>query len=93
MLDIVLKIALVIFMFGNMLDLGLRLDLPKALQGLRDVRFVALTLVWGYIVCPALGYLLATTLPLSPAYAMALILVAMVPGNPFLTTAVSKARA
>lgn len=93
MLDIVLKITLVIFMFGNMLDLGLRLDLRKALQGLRDVRFVALTLVWGYVVCPALGYLLAVTLPLSPPYAMALILVAMVPGNPFLAVAVSKARA
>ena len=47
-LDAVLKITLVIFMFGNMLDLGLRLDLPKALQGLRDVRFVTLTLVWGW---------------------------------------------
>lgn len=92
MLDTILKITLVIFMFGNMLDLGLRLDLRKALQGLRDVRFVTLTLVWGYIVCPALGYLLAVTLPLSPPYAMALILVALVPGNPFLSTAVSKAR-
>jgi bile acid:Na+ symporter, BASS family len=92
-LDVVLKITLVIFMFGNMLDLGLRLDLPKALHGLRDVRFVALTLFWGYVVFPALGYLLAVTLPLSPGYAMALILVSMVPGNPFLTTAVSRCRA
>lgn len=92
MLETVLKITLVIFMFGNMLDLGLRLELRKALQGLRDVRFVTLTLFWGYIVCPALGYLMAVTLPLSPPYAMALILVAMVPGNPFLTTAASKAR-
>jgi BASS family bile acid:Na+ symporter len=93
MLETILKITLVIFMFGNMLDLGLRLDLRRALQGLRDVRFVALTLFWGYIVCPALGYLLAVVLPLSPPYAMALILVAMVPGNPFVTTAVVKARA
>jgi bile acid:Na+ symporter, BASS family len=92
-LDTALKITLVIFMFGNMLDLGLRLDLRKALHGLRDVRFVTMTLFWGYIVCPALGYLLAVTLPLSAPYAMALILVAMVPGNPFLTTAVSRARA
>jgi BASS family bile acid:Na+ symporter len=91
-LDAVLKITLVIFMFGNMLDLGLRLDLPKALHGLRDVRFVALTLFWGYIVCPALGYLMAVTLPLSPGYAMALVLVAIAPGNPFLAVSVSKAR-
>ena len=54
-LDAVLKVTLVIFMFGNMLDLGLRLDLPQALRGLRDVRFVTLTLFWGYIVCPALA--------------------------------------
>lgn len=92
MLDTILKIALVIFMFGNMLDLGLRLDLRKALQGLRDVRFVILTLVWGYILCPGLGYLMAVTLPLSPGYAMALILVAIAPGNPFLAISVSKAR-
>ena len=91
-LDAVLKITLVIFMFGNMLDLGLRLDLPKALHGLRDVRFVILTLFWGYVVCPALGYLMAVTLPLSPGYAMALVLVAIAPGNPFLAVSVSKAR-
>jgi len=92
-LDAVLKVTLVIFMFGNMLDLGLRLDLPQALRGLRDVRFVTLTLFWGYIVCPALGYLMAVTLPLSPGYAMALVLVAIAPGNPFLAVSVSKARA
>jgi bile acid:Na+ symporter, BASS family len=92
-LDAVLKITLVIFMFGNMLDLGLRLDLPQALRGLRDVRFVALVLFWGYIVCPGLGYLMAVTLPLSPGYAMALVLVAIAPGNPFLAVSVSKARA
>jgi len=92
MLDTLLKITLVIFMFGNMLDLGLRLDLRKALEGLRDVRFVILILVWGYIVCPGLGYLMAVTLPLSPGYAMALILVAIAPGNPFLAISVSKAR-
>ena len=93
MLDTILKITLVIFMFGNMLDMGLRLDLQKALKGLRDVRFVVLTLFWGYIVCPGLGYLMAITLPLSAPYAMALIMVAIAPGNPFLAIAVSKARA
>jgi BASS family bile acid:Na+ symporter len=35
---------------------------------------------------------MAVTLPLSPGYAMALILVAMTPGNPFLAISVGKAR-
>jgi BASS family bile acid:Na+ symporter len=54
---------------------------------------VTLTLFWGYIVCPALGYLMAVTLPLSPGYAMALVLVALAPGNPFLAVSVNKAGA
>jgi BASS family bile acid:Na+ symporter len=92
-LEEILQVTLMVFMAGNMLDLGLRLDLRKAVQGLRDVRFVVLTLFWGYIVYPGLGYLMAVTLPLSPGYAMALVLVAIAPGNPFLSISVSKARA
>jgi BASS family bile acid:Na+ symporter len=91
-LEKILQVTLMIFMAGNMLDLGLRLDLKQAIQGLKDVRFVVLVLFWGYIVYPGLGYLMANTLPLSPGYGMALILVAIAPGNPFLAISVSKAR-
>jgi len=91
-LEKILQVTLMLFMAGNMLDLGLRLDLRQAVRGLRDFRFVALVLFWGYIVYPGLGYLMAVTLPLSPPFAMALILVAMAPGNPFLAVSVDKAR-
>jgi hypothetical protein len=39
-LTILLKITVVIFMAGNLLELGLRLNLREALRGLRDMRFV-----------------------------------------------------
>ena len=39
MLSALLKISLVIFMAGNLLDMGLRLRLGTALVGLRDVRY------------------------------------------------------
>lgn len=39
-LYILLKVSLVIFMVGNLLDMGLRLNLREALGGLRNVRFV-----------------------------------------------------
>ena len=52
-----LKITVVIVMAGNLLDLGLRLDLQAALRGLRNVRFVTLSLLWGFVLFPALAYM------------------------------------
>ena len=52
-LMVLLKISLVIFMAGNLLDMGLRLDPRDALRGLRNVRFVGYVLLWGFLLCPA----------------------------------------
>ncbi len=46
-LQVLLEISLVIFMAGNLLDMGLRLKMSEALRGLRNVRFVAASLLWG----------------------------------------------
>lgn len=51
---ILFKVSLAIFMAGSLLDMGLRLNLPNAIRGFRDVRFVAYTLIWSFVVCPAL---------------------------------------
>jgi BASS family bile acid:Na+ symporter len=92
MLETLLKITLVLFMVGNLLDLGLRLDLKSALRGFRDFRFMALTTLWGFILCPGLGYLLAQLLPLAPPVAMGLILMTLGPGGPMLPIMVDRAR-
>jgi BASS family bile acid:Na+ symporter len=91
-LTILLKITLMLFMVGNLLDLGLRLDLKVALRGFRDARFITLTVVWGFVLCPALGYLLAKAIPLPPPVAMGLILMTIGPGGPMLPLMVDKAR-
>jgi bile acid:Na+ symporter, BASS family len=87
-----LKITVVIFMAGNLLDLGLRLDLKAALRGLKDVRFVTLSLLWAFVLCPALAYGLTIVIPLSPAYAMGLILLSLAPCAPLLPMMADKAR-
>jgi bile acid:Na+ symporter, BASS family len=92
MLENLLKITLVLFMVGNLLDLGLRLDLKVALHGFKDFRFIGLTTLWGFILCPALGYLLATVLPLPAPVAMGLILITLGPGGPMLPIMVDRAR-
>jgi BASS family bile acid:Na+ symporter len=92
-LTILLKITMVIFMLGNLLDLGLRLDLKEAFRGLRDVRFVTLSVLWAFVLCPALAYALPMVIPLSPGYAMGLILLGLAPCAPLLPMMADKARA
>jgi BASS family bile acid:Na+ symporter len=88
----VLKIVLVIFMAGNLLDMGLRLNPRDALSGLRDVRFVAYTLVWSFVLSPALAYAITRIVPLDEHYATGLLLMGLAPCAPFLPSIVDKAK-
>lgn len=90
--DLALKIALVIFMAGNLLDMGLRLDPRAALGGLRDTRFVIYTLLWGFVLSPALAVGVSLLIPLDRPYAIGLILMGLAPCAPFLPAIVDKAK-
>jgi BASS family bile acid:Na+ symporter len=92
LLPVLLKVTVVIFMVGNLLELGLRLDLKKAMAGLSDVRFVTLSLLWAFVLCPALAYALGVVLPLTEPYAMGLLLLGLAPCAPLLPGMVDKAR-
>jgi bile acid:Na+ symporter, BASS family len=89
---LVLKISLVIFMAGNLLDMGLRLNPQDALRGLKNARFVVLTLLWGFVLAPAVAYGITRVIPLEAPYAMGLILLGMTPCAPFLPMIVSKSK-
>jgi len=91
-LNTLLKISLVIFMAGNLLDMGLRLRLGTALVGLRNVRFVGFSLLWCFVLGPAIAWGLTRLIPLEPPYAMGLILVGLAPCAPFLPMMVDRAR-
>ncbi len=91
-LDLALKVSLLIFMVGNLLDMGLKLKLREAIGGLQNVRFVVLSVLWGFVLCPALGYFFTKIIPLEQPYAIGMILLAMAPCAPFLPTMTDKAR-
>jgi BASS family bile acid:Na+ symporter len=74
------------------LELGLMLSLQNALSNLRNVRFTGLFLVWGYLLCPGLAYLLTKIIPLEQPYAIGMILVGLSPCSAFLPGMVKKAR-
>lgn len=92
MWDIALKVTLVLFMLGNLLDMGLRLDLGAARAGLQKGRFVATLLVWGFVLLPGLAVALAHLLHLTPTHATGLILLGMAPTAPFLPPMVDRAK-
>jgi bile acid:Na+ symporter, BASS family len=90
MLMPLLKVSLVIFMAGNLMDMGLRLDPGDALRGLRNIRFVVLTLLWGFLLVPALAYGIAHLMPLDEPYALGLVLLGLAPCAPFVPALVAR---
>jgi bile acid:Na+ symporter, BASS family len=89
---ILFKVSLAIFMAGSLLEMGLRLNLPDAIRGLRDIRFVACTLIWSFVVCPALAYVITLIVPLERPYAIGMLLLGMAPCAPFVPMLAEKAK-
>jgi len=86
-----LRVALVLFIAGSLLEVGLRVPLRDAFAALRDWRFTGATVLWGFIVCPALAIVLTWVVPLERPYAVGLTLLAMAPGAPFLPAVAARA--
>src|SRR5512137_144755 len=81
-LEKIQTITIVIFMVGNLLEVGLRLKVAEALAALRNVRFVVLTFLWCFAMGPALAVLLTKVIPLAAPYALGLVLLGMAPCSP-----------
>ena len=88
---LVLKIAVSIATIGSLLELGLQLEFREALVGLRNARFVILTLLWGFVLGPALAWLIARMLSLAEPYAIGLIVMSMVPGASYISLLTQRA--
>ena len=91
-LEVVFKIVVVIFTVTNIGALGLEVNLREALKFLRSVRAIGLILLWGWVVGPALAWLIIRLLSLNEAHAAGLLLISLAPTAPFFPLMVSKAR-
>src|SRR5512137_401916 len=81
-LQIIKGVTIIIFMVGNLLEVGLRLRVAEALGALRNVRFVVFTFLWCFVLGPALAVLLTKIIPLEGPYALGLVLLGMAPCSP-----------
>ena len=73
------------------MDMGLWLNPADAIRGIRNIPFAANTLLWGFIIGPAVAYAITLVIPLKPPYAIGLILLGMTPCAPFVPVFVNKA--
>jgi BASS family bile acid:Na+ symporter len=91
-IDTVFNIVVVIFTVANLMAGGLECDLKEALRSLRSPKLIVPTLLWGWLVGPAVAWLIIRVLPLSEGHAAGLMLVSLAPIAPFLPVASAKAR-
>src|SRR5512147_621371 len=82
MLQTLMNVTIVIFMVGNLLEVGLRLNVAEALAALRNVRFLVTSLLWCFVLGPVLAVLLTKIVPLAGPYALGLVLLGMAPCSP-----------
>jgi BASS family bile acid:Na+ symporter len=75
---------------ATLMGIGQRLELSDALRRLRDLRFVALTLLWGFLLVSALGHGVAYAMPLDAPSALGLILTGLAPCAPFVSALAAK---
>jgi BASS family bile acid:Na+ symporter len=85
------NIVVVIFTVANLAAMGLELNLSDALRTLRSARAIALILLWGWVVGPALAWLIIKLIPLIEAHAAGLLLISLAPTAPFFPLMVRKA--
>jgi BASS family bile acid:Na+ symporter len=90
-LQTMLSVSLLIFMAGNLLEMGLKIGVNETLDALRDRRFVGLSILWAFVLCPVLALLLTKIIPMAEPYAVGLLFLAMAPGAPFLPAVATKA--
>ena len=83
LLEAALGVCVVVFVVSSLAEAGLGVAPRAVLAPLRHARFVVLTLIVGWLVCPAIAYLLIQGLPLAAPYATGLALAALAPGAPF----------
>ncbi len=90
-LQSVFSVTVVVFTVSNLAAMGLELNLREVVQTLRSGRTIGLILLWGWVVGPALAWLIIRLLPLSEAHAAGLLLISLAPTAPFFPLMVRRA--
>jgi bile acid:Na+ symporter, BASS family len=78
------EVAVPIYVVSSMLLLGMSLRLSDVVAPLRQPRTVVVALAVNFIAAPLVAFLLSRVIPLEPAHAIGLLLLASAAGSPFI---------
>jgi len=84
--------VVLIFTVSNLAAMGLQVKMPDVIVALRNKKSLALIFVWGWVVGPAVGYLITLVLPLAEPFVIVVLLASVAPCAPFLQQMVVKSR-
>ena len=83
---------ILVFTVANLFVMGIQARMPEVIAALKNKKSLALIFVWGWVLGPALGYLITRVLPLAEPYVIVVLLCSLAPCAPFLPPMVEKAR-
>jgi BASS family bile acid:Na+ symporter len=81
-----------LFTVSNLGAMGLQVRMPDVNAALQNKKSLMLIFAWGWVVGPALGFLITRVLPLAEPYVIVVLLTSLAPCAPFLQQMVAKAR-
>jgi BASS family bile acid:Na+ symporter len=81
-----------IFTVASLFVMGLQAKMPQVIAASKNKKTIAQIFVWGWVLGPALAYLITLVLPLAESYVIGLLLFCMAPVAPFLPLLVERAR-
>ncbi len=91
-MDQIYKIVVMVFTVANLAAMGLEINKVETFKSLKNVKFVILILVWGWLVGPAVAFLVTKILPLSEPHVAGLLLISLAPTAPFFPLMVRTAK-
>jgi len=83
-LETVFQISVLAFVVGSMIRMGLSLTLQHILEPLKNKRLLVLSLIANFVLVPLFVYVLVSVIPVSEGERIALILISLAGGAPFL---------
>src|SRR4051812_41809991 len=87
-----MKIGIMLFMVGSLGGVGLRVTPRDLLRPLKHTRFLIISMVTSWVVCPLIAVLVLKFVPLAQPYAAGLMLLSLAPCAPFAPAMVRIAR-
>jgi BASS family bile acid:Na+ symporter len=81
-----------IFTVSNLFVMGLQVKKPEVVTALKNKKTLVLIFVWGWVLGPALAYLITLVLPLAKPFVIGMLLYSLAPCAPFVPLMVGKTK-